>query len=227
MKRTISTPMLALPAVAVWLAACGLLSWTQLAYDGAVSTNHIYFWVYGGALLLSGLCSQDDGRPAASRTSRWGGALLMLLAAALAYLVVERVGQAGIGYVLYNLQFWWIAAMGLLLLAVTLWQNSRFRRPRKPAHSYSPLARSAAVVLISFLPLLLVTLLYLAVLHPVTVDEIKPVGEAEGGKFIGCISGERTETPLGVYFFADGDRWYYYDVLTGAPAAYDDPYRPA
>ena len=227
MKRTISTPMLALPAVAVWLAACGLLSWTQLAYDGAVSTNHIYFWVYGGALLLSGLCSQDDGRPAASRTSRWGGALLMLLAAALAYLVVERVGQAGIGYVLYNLQFWWIAAMGLLLLAVTLWLNSRFRRPRRPAHTYPPLARSAAVVLISFLPLLLVTLLYLAVLHPVTVDEIKPVGEAEGGKFIGCISGERTETPLGVYFFADGDRWYYYDVLTGAPAAYDDPYRPA
>ena len=144
--------MLALPAVAVWLAACGLLSWTQLAYDGAVSTNHIYFWVYGGALLLSGLCSQDDGRPAASRTSRWGGALLMLLAAALAYLVVERVGQAGIGYVLYNLQFWWIAAMGLLLLAVTLWQNSRFRRPRRPAHTYPPLARSAAVVLISFLP---------------------------------------------------------------------------
>ena len=105
MKRTLSTPMLVLPAVAVWLAACGLLSRTQLAYDGAVFTNHIYFWVYGGALLLIGLCSQDNGRPAASRTSRWGGALLMLLAAALAYLVVERVGQVGIGYVLYNLQF--------------------------------------------------------------------------------------------------------------------------
>ena len=55
MKRTLSTPMLVLPAVAVWLAACGLLSRTQLAYDGAVFTNHIYFWVYGGALLLIGL----------------------------------------------------------------------------------------------------------------------------------------------------------------------------
>ena len=78
-----------------------------------------------------------------------------------------------------------------------------------------------------FLPLLAVALLYLAVFHPVTVDEITPIGEAEGGRFIGRITGDRTETPLGVYFFADDqtDKQYYYDVLTGAPVTYDDPIR--
>ena len=96
----------------------------------------------------------------------------------------------------------------------------------KPRRQHTSFYNACTFLLIMFLPLLAAALLYLAVFHPVTVDEITPIGEAEGGRFIGRITGDRTQTPLGLYFFADGDHWYYYDVLTGAPAAYDNPYHP-
>lgn len=96
----------------------------------------------------------------------------------------------------------------------------------KPRRQHTSFYNACIFLLIMFLPLLAATLLYLAIVHPVTVDEITPIGEGEGGQFIGRINGDRTETPLGVYFFADGDHWYYYDVLTGVPADYDDPYHP-
>ena len=54
MGKQISTPMLAVSAIIVWLAACGLLTWVHFAYDGAVNGNPVYFWVYGGAILLAG-----------------------------------------------------------------------------------------------------------------------------------------------------------------------------
>ena len=111
-------------------------------------------------------------------------------------------------------------------LGISAYQHSCFRRPMKPRRQHTSFYNACAFLLIMFTPLLAGALLYLAILHPVAVDEITPIGEAEGGRFMGHISSERTETPLGVYFFADGDRWYYYDVLTGAPAAYDDPYHP-
>ena len=111
-------------------------------------------------------------------------------------------------------------------LGISAYQHSRFRRPMKLRRQHTSFYNACAFLLIMFTPLLAGTLLYLAILHPVTVDEITPIGEAEGGRFIGCIDGDRAETPLGVYFFADGDRWYYYDVLTGAPVEYADPYRP-
>ena len=65
--------------------------------------------------------------------------------------------------------------------------------------------------------------LYLLVMHPVSIAQITPVGEAEGGRFIGRITGDRSQTPLGIYFFVedDIDRWYYYDVLTGEPVDYE------
>ena len=60
MKNRFSTPALAVSAIAVWVAACGLMTWVHFAYDGAVSVNPVYWWVYGGAILLIGALSEND-----------------------------------------------------------------------------------------------------------------------------------------------------------------------
>lgn len=227
MGKQISTPMLAVSAIIVWLAACGLLTWAHFAYDGAVNGNPVYFWVYGGAILLAGASTENyaDGWTT-DCSPRWANALVLLLCTALVYLLIDRYNTYLSQYLLYNLLFWWLVLLLLGWLGISAYQHSCFRRPMKPRRQHTSFYNACAFLLIMFTPLLAGTLLYLAILHPVTVDEITPIGEAEGGQFIGRIDGDRAETPLGVYFFADGDRWYYYDVLTGAPAAYDDPYHP-
>ena len=226
MKNRFSTPALAVSAIAVWVAACGLMTWVHFAYDGAVSVNPVYWWVYGGAILLIGALSENDApKQETDRNPRWESVLLLLLATALIYPLVDQCSNLT-QFLLYYLPFWWLALMLLLALGITAYQRSRFRRPMRPRRPHTSLFNTSVFLLVEFAPLLLVTLIYLAVVHPVTVDEITPIGEAEGGRFFGRIDGDRTQTPLGLYFFADGDHWYYYDVLTGAPAAYDDPYHP-
>lgn len=226
MKKILSTPVMAVSAVIVWLAACALLTWASFAYDGALSGNPVYFWVYGGAILFAGAVTENytDGW-AADRGPRWASALLLLVCTALAYLLIDRYDIHLLQFLLHDLLFWWLVLLLLGWLGISAYQHSRFRRPMKPRRQHTSFYNACAFLLIMFLPLLAAALLYLAVFHPVTVDEITPIGEAEGGRFIGRITGDRTETPLGLYFFADGDHWYYYDVLTGAPAEYDDPIR--
>lgn len=226
MKKILSTPVMAVSAVIVWLAACALLTWASFAYDGALSGNPVYFWVYGGAILFAGAVTENytDGW-AADRGPRWASALLLLVCTALAYLLIDRYDIHLLQFLLHDLMFWWLVLLLLGWLGISAYQHSRFRRPMNPRRQHTSFYNACAFLLIMFLPLLAAALLYLAVFHPVTVDEITPIGEAEGGRFIGRITGDRTETPLGLYFFADGDHWYYYDVLTGAPAEYDDPIR--
>ena len=227
MKNRLSTPALAVSAIAVWVAACGLMTWVHFAYDGAFSGNPVYFWVYGGAILFAGAVTENytDGWTT-DRGPRWASALLLLVCTALAYLLIDRYDIHLLQFLLHDLMFWWLVLLLLGWLGISAYQHSRFRRPMKPRRQHTSFYNACTFLLIMFLPLLAAALLYLAVFHPVTVDEITPIGEAEGGRFIGRITGDRTETPLGLYFFADGDHWYYYDVLTGAPAAYDNPYHP-
>ena len=227
MKNRLSTPALAVSAIAVWIAACGLMTWVHFAYDGALSGNPVYFWVYGGAILFAGAVTENytDGW-AADRGPRSASALLLLVCTALAYLLIDRYDIHLLQFLLHDLLFWWLVLLLLGWLGISAYQHSRFRRPMKPRRQHTSFYNACTFLLIMFLPLLASALLYLAVFHPVTVDEITPIGEAEGGRFIGRITGDRTQTPLGLYFFADGDHWYYYDVLTGAPAAYDNPYHP-
>ncbi len=227
MEKRFFMPALVISAVIVWLVACGLMTWVHFAYDGALSGNPVYFWVYGGAILFAGAVTENytDGW-AADRGPRWASALLLLVCTALAYLLIDRYDIHLLQFLLHDLLFWWLVLLLLGWLGISAYQHSRFRRPMKPRRQHTSFYNACTFLLIMFLPLLAAALLYLAVFHPVTVDEITPIGEAEGGRFIGRITGDRTETPLGLYFFADGDHWYYYDVLSGAPAAYDNPYHP-
>lgn len=227
MEKRFFMRVLVIFAVIVWLVACGLITWVHFAYDGAVSVNPVYWWVYGGAILLIGALSENDApKQETDRNPHWGNALALVLCTVLIYLLIDQYGAALPRIMLYHPLFWWLALMLLGWLGISAYQRSRFRRPMRPRRPHTAFYNACAFLLIVFLPLLASTLLYLVIVHPVTVDEITPIGEAEGGQFIGRITGDRTETPLGIYFFADGDHRYYYDVLTGAPAAYDAPYHP-
>ena len=223
MKKTLPIPVFIGLAVLCYLSACGLLSWSYFAYDDALHATSIYFWVYGGVILLEASLTDPADKKEQTEMPRWKQALLLLLCTAVAYIAVWEAGQYGINYFLYGVWFWWLAGLLVLWAAFVLYRHSRFRSPSPPRKARSPLHSAAVFLMIFFLPLLLTSLVFLAVLHPVTVKAITPIGEAEGGRFIGRITGDRSQNPLGVYFFADGDRWYYYDVLTGAPVSYDAP----
>lgn len=219
MKQLLSTRVLAVLAVLVWLAACGLAFWTESAYDGALGLNPVYYLVWGGLTLLIGLASNryaDENRPA--RTPRWVGVLLLLAAVLLAFAVLRLENLISL---LYSPSFWWFGLLALIGIAVWLYAQLPFRRPRPPRQPRSSLWNASVCILAFFAPLLVVLPVYLLLVHPVPVAQITPVGEATGSRFIGRITGDRSESPLGLYFFADDNgQDTYYDILTGQPVDY-------
>lgn len=220
MKKQLSTPVLAVLAVAAWLVASSLATWVNFAYDDALGINVVYLWIWGAAMLLIPLVDvQYIERERPDRTPRWQGALLLLLCTALAYLLLEYGGW----YMWYQPDIWWLCLLALIGITFWLYRILPFRRPIQP-HPVRSQARNAFILLMVFyVPFLIVLPLYLLVMHPVSVAQITPIGEAEGGRYIGRITGDRTENPLGLYFFVndDSERWYYYDVLTGEPVDYE------
>ena len=93
MKKQLSTPVLAVLAVAAWLAASSLATWANFAYDDALGINVVYLWIWGAAMLLIPLVAVEYiERERPDRTPRWQGVLLLLLCTASAYLLLEYGG---------------------------------------------------------------------------------------------------------------------------------------
>ena len=224
MAKRSTTPLLVSLSVVVWLATSLYLTAVSVRYDDAVISNSYYFWFYAPAVLIAGCL--NSGRAAPRKPSRVGDVLIFFVFTGLAFLLFYQPG--GLRQLPYLLYVWWLALLLLLLLLAALYRHIPCRHPKKKQRTQTPLHGAATVVVVLYLSIVLVTALYLAVLHPVSVEQITPIGEAEGGRFIGRITGDQSETPLGIYFFADQDagRWYYYDVLTGAPVDYCDPLTP-
>ncbi|MGI6181167.1 MAG: hypothetical protein ACOYIE_03715 [Agathobaculum sp.] len=224
MAKRSTTPLLVALSVVAWLAASLYLTEISGRYDDAVLSNPFYFWFFAPIELT--ICWLSSGETAPRKPSRTGDVLAFFVFTALAFLLFCQPGELQrLPYLLYG---WWFAFLLFFLLIAALYRHTPYRRPRKPQQPQPPLRGAAIVVLLLYLSIALITALYLAVLHPVSVEQITPIGEAEGGRFIGRINGDQPETPLGVYFFADqdADHWYYYDVLTGAPVDYHDPLKP-
>lgn len=224
MRKPIPTFVPVITAVVVWLTSCSLMTWAHIAYDNALNLNPIYWWIYGGLMLLFGVLAEPPDKQR-TKTPRWNAVLLLLLCTLLVYLLVQ---WQDIRSLLYWPVIWALLLMALFGIAVWFYPRLPFRRPMRPKQPYPPAYATAAMILILYVPMLLVLPLYLAIMHPVSVAQITPIGEAEGGKFIGRITSDRSESPLGLYFFADQDNknWYYYDVLTGEPVDYDNPFYP-
>lgn len=225
MNKQLSTPVLSVLAIAAWLIASSLVTWANYAYDGALGLNPVFLWVWGAATLLVPLVAVEYiERKRPDRTPRWQGALLLLLCTALAYLLLEFGGW----HMWYRPDIWWLCLLVLIAIVIWLYRLLPFRRPTQP-HSVRNRVRNTFILLITFyVPFFAILPLYLLIMHPVSVAQITPIGEAEGGRLIGRITGDRSETPLGIYFFVDDNskRWYYYDVLTGKPVDYGDSLNP-
>ncbi len=212
-NRTVSIGLVVLSLV-IWLSACLVNTGFSLSYARPVTSTTIYWWCYAPILAFFGF-TKESGDVPAKKHGRLNAVILSLLALLLAC-VLWHTGTSPF----YELYIWQFTALLLAFLMVWLFNRCH---PHFNFRSAPQLQRICAVISAVYIPVLLSTLMYISVLHPVPVEKIRPVGELEGGRYIGRITGDRRQNPLGVYFFADGDRWYYYDVLTGEPVQYDDP----
>lgn len=193
MKKQLSTPVLAVLAVAAWLTASGLATWVNFAYDDALGINVVYLWIWGAAMLLIPLVAVEYiERERPDRTPRWQGVLLLLLCTALAYLLLEYGGW----YMWYQPDIWWLCLLALIGIIFWLYRILPFRRPMQPHPVRSRVRNTFILLMVFYVPFLIVLPLYLLVMHPVSVAQITPIGEAEGGRYIGRITGNRTENPL-------------------------------
>ena len=80
MKKQLSTPVLAVRAIAAWLVASSLATWLNYGYDDALGINAAYLWVWGAVTLLIPLLAVEYiEREPSDRSPRWANALMLLL----------------------------------------------------------------------------------------------------------------------------------------------------
>ncbi|WOC76756.1 hypothetical protein RX717_07260 [Intestinibacillus sp. NTUH-41-i26] len=179
MTKRYVTPLLVSLSVVVWLAASLYLTEVSVQYDDAVLSNSYYFWFYAPAALIAGCL--NSGKAAPRKPSRAGDVLIFFVFTGLAFLLFYQPG--GMRRLPYLLYVWWLALLLLLLLLAALYRHIPCRHPQKKQRTQTPLHGVAIVVLLLYLSIALVTALYLAVLHPVSVEQITPIGEAEGALY--------------------------------------------
>ena len=210
----------------VWVGVCLLAMHWNTVYDGAVGGSPTYLWVFApvalGFNLFENSRPSKPAQPGQKDHRRWAQALLVFLVALMLFIALG----AGINP-LYFQGFWWLAVMVILSAVGALLAKFVLH----PTES-SPLRPAAYTVFLLYLSYAIAQFGMIAVLHPVSVDEIIRTGEAAGGQsgeFVGRIDDETGEYPLGVYLFTslDNKQWYYYDVLTGEPASdFHSSYEP-
>ena len=187
-------------SVIVWLGTCLLAMHWHTGYDGAVGGPPTYLWVFAPVALIFNIFMNSRPSNPDGRDHSRWAQALLVFLVALMLFIALLSGMNP----LFEISFWWIAALIVLSFIGLL-----------------------------YLSYAIAQLGMIAVLHPVSVDEIIRTGEAAGGasgEYIGRLTSDTAEHPLGVYFFtsADKSQWYYYDVLTGEAAAdYHSSYEPA
>ena len=197
-------------SVIVWLGTCLLAMHWNTVYDGAVGGFPTYLWVFAPiALIFNIFMNSRPSNPDGRDHSRWAQALLVFLVALMLFIAL----LSGMNP-LYEISFWWIAAL-IVLSFLGLLIGKCLRHPLQKAS----LRQSAYTIFLLYLSYAIAQFGMIAVLHPVSVDEIIRTGEAAGGEYMSRIGDSSEEHPLGVYFFiSPDDGWCYYDVLTGEAA---------
>lgn len=204
-------------SLVVWVGVCCLAMHWNTVYAGAIGSFPMYLWVYAPISLAFAAFDSSTDRSSRDNT-RLGQALSVYIITFLLYMALS----SGIDPQ-YKVSCWWLVLLLILAGIVTLC-GKRVTRALKN----SQLRLTAYTIFLLYLSYAAAQLGMIAVLHPVTVEEIRAVGEAEGGEYMSRIGDSSEEHPLGVYFFISPDNgWYYYDVLTGAPAEdYHSRYEP-
>ena len=204
MKTKRTDLLLCLASALVWLGTCLYAQHIALAYDGAITTTPLYLWLLAPLTYLVTFLQPRQQTESTSSGSRLGQVLVVYSITLFLYLVLSL--HVDLRYEFY---FWWIVFYGVLAVL-------SFKLPHR-SKPHSRWNSTAFYLLIFYLPCTITMLLFIAVLHPLTVEQIRPIGEVQGREFIGRTSRQTTDTPLGMYCFADDDsNLYYYDVLTGS-----------
>ena len=219
--------LLLVSSVIVWVGVCLLAMHWNTVYDGAVGGPPTYLWVFApvalGFSLFENSRPSKPAQPGAKDHRRWAQALLVFLVALMLFISLD----SGINP-LYFQGFWWLAVMVILSAAGALLAKFVLHSAES-----SPLRPAAYTIFLLYLSYAIAQLGMIAVLHPVSVDEIIRTGEAAGGQsgeYVGRLDDETGVYPLGVYLFTSSDKsqWYYCDVLTGEAADdYHSAYDPA
>lgn len=202
--------LLLVSSVIVWLGTCLLATHWNTVYDGAVGGFPTYLWVFAPvALIFNIFMNSRPSNPDGRDHSRWAQALLVFLVALMLFIAL----LSGMNP-LYEISFWWIAAL-IVLSFLGLLIGKCLRHPLQEAS----LRQSAYTIFLLYLSYAIAQLGMIAVLHPVSVDEIIRTGQAAGGQsgeYVGRLTSDTDAHPLGTYVFADSDNnYYYYDVVSG------------
>ena len=196
--------LLCLASVLVWLGTCLYAQHIVSVYDGAITTTPIYLWLLAPLTFLITFLQPKQQTPSTSSGSRLGQVLVVYSITLFLYVVLSLHIDLR-----YEFSFWWILFYGVL--AVVSFKLPHRSRPHSRWNS------TAFYLLVFYLPYAITMFLFIAVLHPLTVEQIRPVGEAQGQEFAGWTSRKTADAPLGMYCFTDDDsNLYYYDVLTGS-----------
>lgn len=204
------------------LAAC--FYWLDRTYDGAVQTGAVYYLVFAGAHLVATLVRPTfSGAPRGSAVSLLavGTALLFAVVCAAMILLNPR------WMLLYNFSVHLL--IGLLIAAFALFLYRR-KHPKR-AETQRPAAGRLLFVCGFCLYIMGMLAIYLAFHRPMPLEAAKPLAAEQDMTYIGRLTGDRDENPLGLYWFSDqasrtdpdANAYLSIDVLTGAviPSPYD------
>lgn len=196
-------------SLVVWLGVCCLAMHWNTVYDGAVGSSPMYLWVYAPISLAFAAFDSSADRSSRDNTRLWQ-ALSVYIITFLLYMVLS----SGID-LRYKVSCWWLALLLVIAGVITLC-GKRITRALKD----SSLRPTAYTIFLLYLSYAIAQLGMIAVLHPVSVDEIIRTGQAAGGQsgeYVGRLTSDTDAHPLGTYVFADSDNnYYYYDVVSGA-----------
>ncbi len=203
MKKTrVSQKMrLTIAAMALWFVTCAAITHCYTIFDGAFGDMRIYFWLYAPLVLV---LSYVREQPPKQDSPRWAQALTIYLCTALLFIMLKL----GID-LRYEVWAWTIL---LILVFQAIASLSGYT---DLSHQSEDCAYAHMIILV-YSSYLLALIGMLVILHPLTVAEIRPIGEAQGLQFVGRTSTSTDEMPLGAYTFSDSNNMFYdFDILTG------------
>lgn len=199
--------------VLVMVLSCVYLYRFNAAYDGALLDSMWNFYVFIPIVGGCSLWEMVNGEGKAPTKQKWWQKVLtvLLILAAIALVAYELVA-----YRFYNLS---AVVMAVYLLSMAPFVYFEQKRQGKPPKH--PVRSWAAVMTSLYLLVVATVAIYVQVVQPVSVDQATAIVAAEYGnyEYRGHLTGDRQDTPLGIYWFShryDGlPSWVEVDLLTG------------
>ena len=192
-KRTFT-----IAALVVWLVVSLIGTYFYIDFGGALGDSRIFLWLYAPVILFA---SRFAARREGAELNRLSQVIVTFGCGGLIYLMLV------LGYnPLCEVWFWVIIIMLVFGCVVKILGLESMLHPPKGCDS-------AYVVILLYCSYLIAIVGLSVVMHPLSVSQIRVVGEAEGYQYI---DGLRLRQD-GTYLFADqdGNMYYYYDAVTG------------